>query len=75
MARERSDRFTGLEVEPHSVLPGQQVCVAYRNGKRVGVLYFNEARLRLVFESDEQLWVEKRLGLSDFERVYENGGV
>jgi hypothetical protein len=67
-------KHTGLRIEPHSVLAGEQVIAAYRNGRRVGVLYFKPQGLRLVFEESEAVTVEKRIGVNDFERVYENGG-
>jgi hypothetical protein len=71
-----NEKFNGLKIEPHGVYSEtQQVCVAYREGKRVGVLYFNGDRLRLVFEEDEQVWIEKRTQPLNFERVYENKGV
>jgi hypothetical protein len=65
--------FTGLNLEPHA-LSGREVCVAYRDGERVGVLYFDAHRLRLVFEEDEQVWIERRAGPMEFERVWEQEG-
>lgn len=69
--RDLPEDFTGLRVEPHNVHLGMDVCVAYRNGKRVAVLYLNPVRLRLVYEADQTVWIEKRTGPADFERVYE----
>jgi hypothetical protein len=71
MTRDREDAFTGLKIEPHNVLTDVEVCVAYRNGKRVGVLYFNSQRLRLVYEQDEEIWIEERTAPAEFVRVYE----
>jgi hypothetical protein len=75
MGRELPETYTGLRIEPHGVLDGEQVIAAYRKGERVAVLYFKPQGLRLVFESDEPVAVEKRLGPMEFERVYENGGI
>jgi hypothetical protein len=73
MTRDRDDGFTGLAIEPHQVLAGLDVCVAYRKGKRVGVLYFNGERLRLVYEEDVECWVEERIGPAEFVRHVDTG--
>lgn len=67
--------YTGLMVEPHGVLENVSVCVAYRNGVRVAVLYMSPQRLRLVYEQDQAVWVEERTGPADFMRVYEKAGL
>jgi hypothetical protein len=74
MGRELPDKFTGLRIEPHAVLSGEQCIVAYRNGQRVGCLYFKPQGLRFVFEANETVAVEKRIAPMEFERVYENRG-
>jgi hypothetical protein len=75
MARNLPDNYTGLRIEAHGVLDGEQVIAAYRKGERVAVLYFKPQGLRLVFEAEETVAVEKRLAPMEFERVYENRGI
>jgi hypothetical protein len=75
MSKDLPHNYTGLRVEDHLVLKGQQSCVAYRNGERVGVFYFSSLGLRLVFEEAESVSVEKRTGPAEFEQVYQQKGM
>jgi hypothetical protein len=62
--------FTGLRLEQHEIIAGEQVCVAYMSGKRIAVLYFHPQvrRLQLVHEAEVKVSVVKHKGSAHFER-------
>ena len=69
-----SDDFTGMKLEPHDVLPGEQVCVCYVDGERMAVLYFKPhiRTVRLVVEGKIRPEVLRRPGgpgTVDFEEL------
>lgn len=67
--------FTGLRLEPHSVLTNERVCVAYLDGKRVAIVYFHPSRreVRVVHEGPVQLTVDRRTSSTTFERTMYTG--
>ena len=63
--------FTGLRLEPHQVLPDEQICVAYIEGRRVGVVYFHPTlrTLKVMYENEVVLTVDRRTSKTTFERT------